>query len=150
MEEFNTIEKVVELFRSINALGQDNAFFIACQDKQHVVGVEAGMEYPYDGLLINSTEQGIIAFYLKNPLGGLIGLSKAEKMKLARDKFIFIPTSNIKGVTIKKFALLNSKVKRVTIDTVDGKSHKLYARIDEKEFPYHKDGFAKFIDKYSK
>ena len=150
MEEFNTIEKVAELFRSINGLGQDNAFFIACQDKQKVSGVVAGMEYPYDGLLINLTEQGIVAFYLKNPLGGLIGLSKAEKMKLARDQFIAIPAGNITNVTIKKFALFNSKVKRITIDTIDGKSHKLYARLEEKEFPYHKDGFAKFLAKYNK
>lgn len=150
MEEFNSIEKVTELFRSINGLGQDNAFFIACQDKQKVNGVVAGMEYPYDGLLINLTEQGIVAFYLKNPLGGLIGLSKAEKMKLDREHYIFIPASEIKNVTIKKFALFNSKVKRITIDTVDGKSHKLYARLEENAFPYHKDGFAKFINKYSK
>ena len=137
MEEFNSIEKVVELFRSINGLGQENAFFIACQDKQKVSGVVAGIEYPYDGLLINLTERGIVAFYLKNPLGGLIGLSKAEKMKLAREY--------LKDVDIKF-----SKVKRIVIDTADGKSHKLYARIDEKEFPYHKDGFAKFMEKYSK
>ena len=150
MEEFNNIEKVTELFKSIDGLGQDNAFFIACQDKQHVSGMVAGMEYPYDGLLINCNENGLAIFYLKNPLGGLIGLSKAEKMKLAKDQHIFIPTENIENVTIKKFALLNSKVKRVTIDTADGKSHKLYARLEEKEFPYHKDGFAKFINKYSK
>lgn len=150
MEEFNTIEKVAELFRSINGLGQENAFFIACQDKQKQSGLVAGAEYPYDGLLINLTERGIVAFYLKNPLGGLIGLSKAEKMKLARDQYIAIPAENITNVTIKKFALFNSKVKRIVIDTADGKSHKLYARIDEKEFPYHKDGFAKFMGKYSK
>ena len=150
MEEFNSIEKVVELFRSINGLGGDNAFFIACQDKQKVNGVVAGMEYPYDGLLINTTEQGIIAFYLKNPLGGLIGLSKAEKMKLDREHYIFIPAGNITNVTIKKFALFNSKVKRISIDTVDGKSHKLYARLEENAFPYHKDGFAKFMEKYGK
>ena len=53
MEEFNTIEKVEELFKGINALGNDNIFFVACQDKQKVNGMAAGMEYPYDGLLIN-------------------------------------------------------------------------------------------------
>ena len=150
MEEFNSIEKVIELFRSINGLGQDNAFFVACQDKQKVSGITAGMEYPYDGLLINSTEQGLTMFYLKNALAGLITLSKPEKMKLDKEHYIFIPSSDIKNVTIKKFALFNSKVKRISIDTVDGKSHKLYARIEEKEFPYHKDGFAKFMGKYSK
>ena len=42
-----------ELFKSINALESDNTFFVACQDKQKVSGMVAGMEYPYDGLLIN-------------------------------------------------------------------------------------------------
>lgn len=150
MEEFNSIEKVEELFKKNNGVGENNSYFVACKDKEKSSGMVSGMEYPYDGLLINCNENGLAMFYLKNPLGGLIGLSKAEKMKLAKDQFIFIPASNITNVTIKKFALLNSKVKRVTIDTIDGKSHKLYARLDEKEFPYHKDGFAKFIEKYSK
>lgn len=34
MEEFNTIEKVEKLFKDIDALGENNAFFVACQDKQ--------------------------------------------------------------------------------------------------------------------
>ena len=51
---------------------------------------------------------------------------------------------------VKKFALLNSKVKRISIDTTDGKSHKLYARVEEKDFPYHRDNFNAFIEKYAK
>ena len=151
MEEFNTTEKVEELFRNINALGDDNTFFVACQDKQKVSGMVAGMEYPYDGLLINSNENGIAMFYLKgSALSGLFGLSNPSKMTLERDKYIFIPSENIKEVIIKKFALLNKKTKRIEINTFDGKSHKLYANIDEKDFPYHKDNFAKFMEKYSK
>ena len=85
MEEFNTIEKVEELFKSIDALGNDNAFFVACQDKQKVSGMVAGMEYPYDGLLINATEKGIIMFYLKaSALSGLITLASPSKMILEK------------------------------------------------------------------
>ena len=36
MEEFNTLEKVQELFASIDAIGDSNLFFVACQDKQKV------------------------------------------------------------------------------------------------------------------
>ena len=90
-------------------------------------------------------------FYLKgSALSGLFGLSNPSKMTLERDKYIFIPSENIKEVIIKKFALLNKKTKRIEINTFDGKSHKLYANIDEKDFPYHKDNFAKFMEKYSK
>ena len=151
MNEFNTIEKVEELFKSIDALGNNNTFFVACQDKQKVSGMVAGMEYPYDGLLINDSEKGITMFYLKaGALSGLITLSSPSKMTLDKENHIFIPASDIKEIKIKKFALLNSKTKRIEINTTDGKSHKLYANVEEKDFPYQKENFAKFIEKYSK
>jgi len=151
MEEFNSIEKVIELFKSINGVGEDNAYFVACQDKQKVSGMVAGMEYPYDGLLINDNEKGITMFYLKaGALSGLITLSKPSKMTLDRENHIFIPKDNIKEIVIKNFALFNSKTKRIEINTIDGKSHKLYANLEEKDFPYHKEGFTKFLEKYSK
>ena len=56
----------------------------------------------------------------------------------------------VKEITIKNFALLNSKTKRIEINTLDGKSHKLYANIEEKDFPYQKENIAKFIEKYGK
>ena len=52
-------------------------------------------------------------------------------------------------IKIKNFALLNSKTKRIEINTLDGKSHKLYANIEEKDFPYQKENFTKWIEKYS-
>ena len=151
MDEFNTKEKVEKLFESIDALGKDNAFFVACKDKEKSNGMVSGMEYPYDGLLINDSEKGIGMFYLKaGALSGLITLAKPSKMTLDKDNYVFIPADDITGITIKKFALLNSKTKRIEINTVDGKSHKLYANVDEKDFEYHNDGFAKFMEKYGK
>ena len=151
MEEFNTIEKVEELFKNINQEGKDNIYFVACQDKQKVTGMAAGMEYPYDGLLINDNEKGISMYYLKgSALSGLITLSKPSKMTLDRDNHIFIPVSNIKEIVIRNFALFNSKTKRIEINTIDGKSHKLYANLEEKDFPYQTEGFTKFLEKNSK
>ena len=149
MDEFNTIEKVEKLFKDIDALGNDNSFFVASQDKEKVSGMVAGMEYPYDGLLINDTDKGIAMYYLKaNALSGLISLAKPSKMKLDKENHIFIPKENIESIIIKKFALLNNKTKRIEINTSDGKSHKLYANVDEKDFPYQKDNFAKFMERY--
>ena len=109
------------------------------------------MEYPYDGLLINASEKGIAMFYLKaNALSGLITLASPSKMTLDKQHHIFIPNDNIEKIIIKKFALLNSKTKRIEINTLDGKSHKLYANIEEKDFPYQKENFEKFIEKYEK
>ena len=150
MEEFNTIEKVKALFESVDGCGSENLFFVTCQDKQKVSGMVAGMEYPYDGLLINANETGLGMFYLKaGALSGMITLASPSKMTLDKENCIFIPTENIRGITVKKFALLNSKVKRISIDTKDGKSHKLYARVEEKDFPYHKDNFNAFVEKYA-
>ena len=150
MEEFNTIEKVRALFESVNGCGSENLFFVTCQDKQNVSGMAAGMEYPYDGLLINATEQGIGMFYLKaGPMSGLFTLANPAKMTLDRENYVFIPSSNIAGIKVKNFALLNSKTKRIEINTLDGKSHKLYAKVDEKDFPYHQQNFAAFIEKYA-
>lgn len=151
MEEFNTIEKVEKIFESVNALGDNNTFFVACKDKEKSSGMVSGMEYPYDGLLINDTEKGITMFYLKSgALSGLITLAKPSKMTLDKENYVFIPAENIEEVKIKKFALLNSKTKRVEINTSDGKSYKLYANVEEKDFPYQKENFAKFIEKYGK
>lgn len=151
MEEFNTIEKVKQLFESVGGLGNENLFFVTCQDKQKVSGAVAGMEYPYDGLLINASEKGIGMFYLKgSALSGLITLSSPSKMTLDKQNYIFIPSENIGNIVVKNFALFNSKTKRIEINTTDGKSHKLYAKLDEIGFPYHKDNFAKWIQKYSK
>ena len=149
MDEFNTIEKVEKIFESVNALGDNNAFFVACKDKEKSNGMVSGMEYPYDGLLINDTEKGITMFYLKSSaLSGLVTLAKPSKMSLDKENHVFIPVDNIKEIKIKKFALLNSKTKRIEINTLDGKSYKLYANVEEKEFPYQKENFAKFIEKY--
>lgn len=151
MEEFNTIEKVEELFKEVNGQGIDNTYFVACKDKEKSSGMVSGMEYPYDGLLINDNENGIGMFYLKaGALSGLITLAKPSKMTLDKDNYIFIPKDNIEEIKIKNFALFNSKTKRIEINTVDGKSHKLYANVDEKDFSYQKSNFAKFISKYEK
>lgn len=149
MEEFNTIEKVQALFESVEGLGNENLFFVTCQDKEKVSGAVAGMEYPYDGLLINASEKGIGMFYLKaGALSGLFTLATPSKMTLDKQNYVFIPTDNIKEIKVKNFALLNSKTKRIEINTMDGKSHKLYAKIDEKDFPYHKENFTIFMEKY--
>jgi len=151
MDEFNSVEKVKSLFESANGLGSNNFFFVACKDKEKSSGMVSGMEYPYDGLLINATEKGIGMFYLKaGALSGLITLAKPSKMTLDKENYLFIPEENIVEIKIKNFALFNSKTKRIEINTNDGKSHKLYANVDEKDFPYQKENFTKFIEKYSK
>ncbi len=149
MEEFNTIEKVQELFRNVNCLGNDNTFFVAYNDKQKQSGMVGGMEHPYDGLLINANEAGIGMFYLKTQgMGGLL-MANISKMNVCKDQFFFIPNSDIASIKVKNYALFNSKTKRIEISTTN-KTYKLFAKFVEKDFPYQTDNFTKFVNKYGK
>ena len=61
----------------------------------------------------------------------------------------FIDVSG-KYSALKKFALLNKKLKSVVIKTKDRKKYYLCAKIDDDSLPYQNENFARFIDKYSK
>lgn len=143
MEEFNTIEKAKELFKSVDGLGKTNNIFVSYKDLQKNSGMVNGMEYPYEGLLINETEKGIGMFYLHQP--GLVLTQNINKMEVLKDKYFFIPKENIKKITIKKFALLNNKIKRISIETNDNRCHKIFAKIVEKNIPYQEENFMNFI-----
>ena len=147
MNEFNEIQKVEKLFEEVKCIGKENNYFIAYKDMQKSSGVVSGMEYPYDGLLINKTENGIGMFYLNQK--GIVLTQNLSKMTLDKDSYTFISNEEIKDIKIKNYALLNSKVKRISINTKD-KSHKLYVKIDEKDIPYQKENFTKFLEKYGK
>ena len=131
MESFNTLEKVKELFNSVGCEGNENCYFVALKDyKKAKSGVVGGMEYPYSGLLINATEKGLGIFYLNS--------------------YFFIPNENIKEIKVKKYSILTSKLKSITIKTNDKKTHQLFANLEESTIPYHKENFAKFASKYEK
>ena len=146
MEEFNELKKVQELFNSVNCTGTENNYFVAYKDMQKSNGMVSGMEYPYDALLINQTEKGIGMFFLIQ--GGIVLTQKLEKMKLDKESYIFIKNEKIDSVKIKKYAILNSKIKRICIDTED-KSYKLFAKLYEKDIPYQTENLSKFIEKYN-
>lgn len=148
MEEFNTLDKVKELFNKVNCVGQENYYFVAQKDLNKNSGMVKGMEYPYDALLINQTENGLGIFYLKQK--GIVFKTDLAKMKVDNESYFFIKNEDIKEIIVKKFALFNSKTKRLVIKTNDGKVHNLFANINEKLLPYQEENFSKFIEKYSK
>ena len=162
MEEFNTIEKCLELFKSVDCIGGENLIFFTYKDAAKAIGPATmfggavgalaggmvnGMEYPYDGLLINKTEKGIGMFMLKQP--GIPLTYKLEKMELQKDQFIFYKNEDIKEIKVKKFALLNNKKKSILITANDKKKYVLCADVNEARLPYHNDNFSKFTQKYS-
>lgn len=144
MEEFDSIEKVIELFKNENGYGGNNTFFVAYKDLQKSSGMVSGMEYPYDGLLMNQTEKGIGMFFLQQ--AGMVLTQTVTKMSIQKDHYVFIAKEDIKKITIKNYALINSKVKRICIDVNDGRSYKLFARLNEKTIPYQTENLTKFIN----
>lgn len=147
MTEFDTLEKVNALFSGAGAQLSNNDFFIAYKDMQKNSGMAGGMEYPYDAMLINANESGLNLLYLNQD--GIPFKLKMEKMHVKPDAFHFIGYDNIKNVTIKKYALLNNKTKKVIIKTKDGKTHYLVVNLSEPALAYHDAAFAAFLQKYA-
>lgn len=152
MEEFNTLEKVKELFRSVNCEGSENCYFIAFKNSVKAKsGFKGGMEYPYNALLINATENGLGIFYL-NPekMSDFLFAANISKLKITENSYFFIPNENIREIKVKRFSIFNSKVKSLTIKTNDNKNHELLVNINESLIPYHNENFATFANKYEK
>lgn len=147
MEKFDTLEQVQELFKKVNGLGEENNFFVGIKDARKNSGLAGGMDYPYTGLLINFRDDGLGIFYLDQP--GLNLTFKLSKMGVKDDSYFFVKNEDIESVTVKKFALLNSKIKTVYIKLKNGKNHIIDVKLDESDYPYHNAGFSKFLEKYS-
>ena len=161
MYEFDTMEKCIELFRSIGCLGNENNIFFAYKDTAKTTGpasflggavgafasgMAEGMNHPYDAVIINQTENGIGMLLLKQQ--GVVLTYKIEKMFVQKDKFIFIPYQYISEIKVKKAALLNNKRKSITISTTNGMKYYLLADIDLPLLPYHNYGFARFMQRF--
>ena len=79
--------------------------------------------------------------------GGIVLTQSINKMEIDKERdIIFIPNEDITSITIKNFALLNSKTKRISIKTNDGKNYLLFGKINEKSIPYQQENFTKFIE----
>ena len=145
MDEFNTIEKVKKLF-SDKGLNNDGIYLALLKDTRKTAGMVGGMEYPYDGLLLNISDEGIGYFYLKNAKFSL--MIKLEKLVVDKDSYTYLSNDDIKSIELKKFALLDSKRKELIIKTNDKKTHYVYGSIKDDLLPYHNENMAKLISKY--
>ena len=147
MEEFNTIDKVKELFRA-KGLGGDNDIYLALlKDFGKQSGMVAGMEYPYTGMLVDITDTGIGMYHLVQPKFSLRVL--IENLVIDKDSYTFLSNDDIKSVEVKKFALLDSKRKLLIIKTNDKKTHYLYGSVADTLIPYNSENMQKLLAKYS-
>lgn len=146
MEEFNTLEKVEKLFKEKGVKSKENLYDVLLLDNRKYSGMVSGMEYPFAGLVMDFTEEGIGFFHLVNAKFSL--MISLEKLKLNKDSYTFLKNEDIKSIEVKKFALLDKKRKEVIIKTVDGKKYYLYQKVDDNMIPYHNENFAKIVAKY--
>ena len=147
MEEFNTLEKVQKLFDKVECKGKENIYDVLFKDTRKYSGMIKGMEYPFDGLLMNFTDEGI-GFFQLSPAKFSLKVT-VEKLVVKKDTYTFIKNEDIKSIVVKKFAPLNKKVKSVIIKT-NKKQYYLYGRLNDDKIPYHNEMFAKIIEKYGK
>ena len=149
MEEFDTLEKVINKFKQANPEITMTNFFIAYKDMpKNGAGFIGGIDYPYHALLIGFNDDYMACFYLTQ--GKMPMTINLKKMKISENSYKLIPKSLIDRITIKNHALINKKLKDVRIRFTNGRVHNLNVKLIEKEIPYHQNGFITFMNKYSK
>ena len=142
IDEYNTNEKALALFRNINCLGEYNNVFVSFIDMQVI------SEGPRpDGYLINQTEKGLGMYFLHDT-GHAWTSQNINRLKIDKEQHIFISNEDIKKVFIKNYNFINKKVKKVCIELNGGYKFNLMIRLVEKDIPYHEENFAKFINNY--
>ena len=136
---FKTIDGAMEIFKSLNCIGNENCIFVTFKDTNRegfkygalgaVGGAIAGAAASFsngmlagiqgfDGMLINLTETGLGIIPLKSKKIQLT--LKIDNMEPLLDRFVFVANENVESIIIKNFSFLNKKTKKVKIKLKDG------------------------------
>jgi len=148
MDEFSTLTNVIKLFEEKGCPNKNSIYLALLKDTRKASGMVSGMDYPYSGLLLNISEEGIGYYYLKQAKFSLT--INLEKLIVDKDNYNFIPKENIKSIEVKKFALLDKKRKSLIIKTTDKKTHYLYGKVNEPLIQYNDENMEKLISRYEK
>lgn len=169
MEEFNTLEKVQNLFRSVNGIGNRNCYFICYRNTTKdamkygafgavggavgaiaaaSTGIVNGMNGDSDGYLINYTENGLAIIPL-DTTGVMLTLTPA-KLKPNLNAYFFLRNEEIESIVVKKYNIFNSGTKKIIITTKNNQKLNLMARVTEKLIPYQKENITVFAETYEK
>ena len=123
---FKTLEGAMEIFKSLNCIGNENCIFVTFKDTNReglkygalgaVGGAIAGAAASFsngmlagiqgfDGMLINLTETGLGIIPLKSKKIQLT--LKIDNMEPLLDRFVFVANENVESIIIKNFSFLN-------------------------------------------
>ena len=147
MTEFDTFEKARELFNKFGFENNDGRYFILFRDYTKNTGMGAAMDFPADAVLVSETAEGFAMILLVTD-GVVLNLVNIEKLH-TNDMKLFIGRNEISNVTIKKYSLFSSSMKRVSI-TAGNKKYNFYARVNEPKLPYHNANYAFFESEFYK
>ena len=167
---FRTNDGVMEIFRSLNGIGNENCFFMTYKENKVdgakygalgamggaiggafaaatavANGILEGIEGS-DGLLINMTENGLGMVPLN--FNGVPLTLNPEKMSPVLDKYVFVANEDIEQIIVKNYSFLCKKNQKVIIKLKNGKVLNQFAHKVEKNVPYHEANFIKFMNKY--
>lgn len=168
MEQFDTLEKIKELFKQANCSTEGNACYFAgfvdYSTNAAVVGgvlggaiggaigaavaysngMVQGMNCKCDGFLIMQTEEGLGMIPLVRD--GVALVNSYKKMNPNIEFYFFINNDEINEIKVKKGNF--GATVRITLKLKDKRTIKLVANKKDKYLPYQEENVSKFYEQY--
>ena len=180
MNDFKTFDGVCSLFRSVNALGNQNCIFVAFKNPNAHIGVDAAAigAFGMAGMLVSTTATGIADAITSDTINQLMGIKDYAAMIInvneygfgfiplvdekhsivpkldncipVMNNFVFVNKQYIESVSVKKLTIFNPRIKKIDIKIQGGIVFHLTANMQEKQIPYQKDAMNAFVSMYGK
>ncbi len=148
--QVNEFYNIKALFAEKGCAGANDIYICAYKNPQKNQGMAEGMEYPYFGLMMDATDNGIGIFYIENKDPATLLVLSMKKAEILPDSFFFIPYSDMR-MTVKNFNIFNKNTKRITLEQLsNGKVHYLQAMVGDKMAVYNLDMIPKFSARFEK
>jgi len=168
--EFKTWEGVVNLFRSVNGVGNQNIILIAHKNGNSastssmlfggvIGGIADSMEKTagagfkiglgeYDALILNFTECGI-GFIPLNLQGKRLSKWTMDRMIPNMSNYVFVGNNSIEKIIVKNNSIID-KSKRIILKIQGNVTFDLIAYMNEKLVPYHSNSMNQLLSMYGK
>lgn len=147
-EEFNTLDKVKNLFSSQKE-EEWKSFLILYNNVAAYSGYVNAAEHSYTALLVALGDKGGMAFYkLKKEKI----FSRNKNMIIVKEPYSYeyIPKEYIDKVEIKKYIAFTRNQLAVHMRFTTNETHELLINLKDLEMPYQKDGIDEFLNRYRK
>lgn len=178
MEEFNTIDKAEELFRSVGDVSEKKYMFFAFYDTTKeamtagVVGGALGGAGLIGGAIagavvgatkrnsniaeeVNKRRDGYLLKWTSSGIGiiplnndGVMWSFSSAKLKVDLTSYFFVSNEEIKNIIVKNYNVFNKSIKKIKVVLQNNQKLCMIARMNEKSVPYQTENLAKFVEQY--